>query len=165
MGITFLGKWCFVSNKIPLFRCCPLAGWENCENLRISWKSWILAKSTDFAFFHEICRFSKKNLMSSLGSSLWNEKSLSVLLVLSQNPSNLHANQQNPWNVHRNLQIYMQILWFHELKSVIFTFENCRFWWKPQILRILQSWGLGLWLSKVCQTKDQLEMNLFRLNI
>ena len=39
------------------------------------------------------------------------------------------------------------------LKSAIF--EICGFYQNPRILQKLESWGLGLWSSKVFQTKEQ----------
>ena len=69
--------------------------------------------------------FQKKNWCFPPGSLLWNENWLSVLLVLCQNLWNLHRKLQNP-----HLQT-------------------------SRISQILQSWGLGLWWSKVFQMKDQ----------
>ena len=132
-------KWSYVSHRIP-FWCCPLEGSERNvkihgfqQNLQIS--MWIL------------CIF-RKNWCFPLESSLWNENWLSILLVLSQNLSNPHQNLQNP---HQNLQNLHQNLQSHEIHKIHLEISIICI----KILRILQSWGLGIWLSKVFQTKNQ----------
>ena len=91
--------------------------------------SWRLRENVEICGFygrHEIHGFSKKTLMFH-PRILTVEWKLSILLILRQNLQNLHWSPQNThqnlWNPHWNA-------------------------WISWILRILQSWGLGLWLRR-----------------
>ena len=87
VGVTFLGK-----NGLSFHINVVLLKVE-----REIWKSMDLSQICGFwCRFYRFCRFSEKNWCFPLGSSLWNENWLSVLLVLSQ----------NLWNSHLHLQIF-----------------------------------------------------------
>ena len=121
IGVTFLGKWSFVSHRIPL----------DVVLLKVGREMWNSADSRKTADFGKIRRFP------------WNPPIFKIKIDVS------------PWILTMEWKLIVSFTSFKP-KSVKSTKSAvCGFSQNPWISRILQLWRLGLWLSKVFQTKDQ----------